>query len=67
MCLIRVKTVGRAKNAVATRYRICDYICTKRRGRRENYLCVLQGKSEEKKRGTVEIIRECNAMPSMDA
>ena len=67
VCLIRVKTVGRAKNAVATRYRICDYICTKRRGRRENYLCVLQGKSEEKKRGTVEIIRECNAMPSMDA
>lgn len=38
-----------------------------RDGDAEKIICVLQGKSEEKKRGTVEIIRECNAMPSMDA
>ena len=47
-CLIRVKTVGRAKNAVATRYRIYDYICTKRRGRREIYLCFCCEREEEK-------------------
>ena len=56
MCLIRVKTVGRAKNAVATRYPAYVTIYVPRDGDAEKIICVLQGKSEEKKRGTVEII-----------
>jgi len=68
VCLIRVKTVGRAKNAVATRYRICDYICTKRRGRRENYLCFARKERREEERNSWNNKRvKRHAIQSMDA
>ena len=68
-CLIRVKTVGRAKNAVATRYRICDYICTKRRGRLENYLCFARKERREEERNSWNNNKRVkrHAIQSMDA